>query len=212
MKSWDSSELTIIIASYRYGHLAANCIESVLSQTCKPGKIMFLDDGVGDCEHLKDLYKDHDIEWVLRDENMGAAENFHDALMRVKTPKYMLIGADNWISSNTVEALSSVSADMITYDIIITGELKDKWVGYSIHKKDLTRLPSGDYYWKRDHLWHGSIVWDTEKAKSVGGYHKASHVEDKDLWKKMVSAKSTVAHVPQGLLFYRRHSENFIKI
>ena len=45
--------LTIVIASYRYGHLAAHCIESILSQTKAPEKILFVDDGVGDCGHLE---------------------------------------------------------------------------------------------------------------------------------------------------------------
>ena len=34
--------LTVIVASYRYGHLAAHCIESLLSQTKAPDKILFV--------------------------------------------------------------------------------------------------------------------------------------------------------------------------
>ena len=40
--------LTVVVASYQYGHLAAHCIESLLSQTKAPDKILFVDDGVGD--------------------------------------------------------------------------------------------------------------------------------------------------------------------
>ena len=43
------STITVVIASYQYGHLAAHCIESVLCQSRKPDKILFVDDGVGDC-------------------------------------------------------------------------------------------------------------------------------------------------------------------
>ena len=36
--------ITVVISSYKYGHLAAHCIESVLCQTKKADKILFVDD------------------------------------------------------------------------------------------------------------------------------------------------------------------------
>ena len=33
--------ITVVVASYRYGHLAAHCIESLLSQTRPPDHIIF---------------------------------------------------------------------------------------------------------------------------------------------------------------------------
>ena len=35
--------ITIVIHSYKYGHLAGQCIESLLSQNYKPEKILFID-------------------------------------------------------------------------------------------------------------------------------------------------------------------------
>jgi hypothetical protein len=58
---------TCVIASYHYGHLAANCIESVLCQTKKFNTILFVDDGAGDCEHLIKIYPE--VEFVLRENN-----------------------------------------------------------------------------------------------------------------------------------------------
>ena len=73
------STITVVIASYQYGHLAAHCIESVLCQSRPADKILFVDDGVGDCNHLPKIYPE--VEYVLRDINMGTAKNFHDMLM-----------------------------------------------------------------------------------------------------------------------------------
>ena len=41
-------DVTVVVASYKYGHLAAHCIESLLSQTRLPDRVLFVDDGVGD--------------------------------------------------------------------------------------------------------------------------------------------------------------------
>jgi hypothetical protein len=54
--------ITVVISSYKYGHLAAHCIESVLCQTKKADKILFVDDGVGDCHHLPKLYPSIEVD------------------------------------------------------------------------------------------------------------------------------------------------------
>ena len=42
-----ADDVTVVVASYKYGHLAAHCIESLLSQTRLPDSVLFVDDGIG---------------------------------------------------------------------------------------------------------------------------------------------------------------------
>ena len=91
--------ISVIIASYRYGHLAAHCIESLLSQTTLPSRILFVDDGGLDCSHLPSLYPD--IEYIFRQKNLGVVDNFHDMLSKVNTEYVLFIGADNWLRSES---------------------------------------------------------------------------------------------------------------
>ena len=202
--------ITVVIASYKYGHLAAHCIESVLCQTKKADRILFVDDGVGDCNHLPKLYPN--IEYIMRETNLGTVANFQDMLNRVETDKCMFLGADNWLRADTLELLDKNNTDIVTYDIIITGELSHKFSSY--HKNDITPY-QGDFYWSRKMAHHGSMLYNTYLAKKVGGYAinpgGVNSEEDWVLWNRMVSAKATISHVSEGLLYYRRHNENFIK-
>ena len=203
--------ITIVIASYGYGHLAAHCIESVLSQTVLPSKILFVDDGAHDCLHLESLYPE--IKFIHRQKNLGTVANFQDMLMRIETEYVMFIGADNWLRSDTVELLSKEKADIVTYDIVVTGELKDEI---------LARVPgecftvNGDHYWNRKDKHHGSMMYRTHLGKQVR-YEKrypdsTSHSqEDWRLWEMMLATGATVSSIAEGLLFYRRHRENFLK-
>jgi len=202
--------ITVVIASYRYGHLAAHCIESLLSQTTLPTRILFVDDGGLDCNHLPSLYPD--IEYVLRDKNLGVVDNFQDMLSRVNTEYVLFIGADNWLRSDAIELLSKTSADIVTYDVIVTGELKEDI---------LMRLPiqafpyQGDLYWNRQEQHHGSMMYRTALGQKIG-YKKrfedgAHPQEDWNLWDKMLQQGATVTSLKEGLLFYRRHRENFLK-
>ena len=209
--------ITVIVASYRYGHLAAHCIESLLSQTKKPDRILFVDDGAGDCSHLISLYPQ--VEFILRDKNLGTVDNFQDMLERVQTEYVMFVGADNWLRSDAIEKLSEANGDIVAYDMVITGELKDEM--YQQVPQHMT-IENGDYYYSKDNdLWkaHGSMLYRTELAKSVGGYRPNNNQirdghpeEDFSLYNRMIMVPGTVSsHVPLGLLYYRRHKENFLK-
>ncbi len=201
--------ITVVIASYRYGHLAAHCIESLLSQTVSPSRVLFVDDGVGDCEHLPSLYPT--VEYVLRPENLGVVDNFQDMLSRVETEYVLFIGADNWLRSDSIELLSGATTDIVTYDIVVTGELKDEI---------LTRVPGqtypylGDFYWDRQAQHHGSMLYRTALGKEIGYQNRSVNAhpqEDWNLWDKMMEQGASVASIKEGLLFYRRHRENFLK-
>lgn len=201
--------ITVVIASYRYGHLAAHCIESLLSQTVSPSRVLFVDDGVGDCEHLPNLYPT--VEYVLRPENLGVVDNFQDMLSRVESEYVLFIGADNWLRSDAIELLSGATTDIVTYDIVVTGELKEEI---------LTRVPGqtqpylGDLYWDREAQHHGSMLYRTALGKEIGYQNRfvnAHPQEDWNLWDKMMEQGASVASIKEGLLFYRRHRENFLK-
>jgi glycosyltransferase involved in cell wall biosynthesis len=198
--------LTVVIASYRYGHLAAHCIESLLSQTKQPDKILFVDDGVGDCAHLPDIYPE--IEYVLREKNLGTVDNFQDMLMRVETEYTMFLGADNWLRSDAVEKLLGLQADIVTYEIMVTGEFKMKHRDAGL--PDTNR--NGDVYWRWDGH-HGSMMYRTSFGQAAGYARREGGVnteEDHVLWDRMLEMGARRFHLSEPLLYYRRHRENFI--
>lgn len=200
--------VTVVIASFHYGHLAAHAIESILCQTRKADKILFVDDAAGDCHHLRKLYPE--VEFTFRDKNLGVVDNFQDMLFKVNTPKVLFLGADNWLRADALELLLAQDTDIVTYDIMVTGTLRE-----NIARSYPTRQRQGDLYWDRTGSWHGSMLYNTTLAKKAGGYAKGTSVhnteEDMVLWQRMLKNGATVSHVPQGLLYYRRHRENFFK-
>lgn len=206
----------IVIASYKYGHLAAHCIETILAQTRPFDKIWFVDDGIWDCKHIEEMYGDR-LDFHENLTNLGIVENFNNALNRVDTDYVMFIGADNWLRSDALELLvdsfkEDFTPDIVTYDIMVTGELK-----YEIYiPYQLDMLPTwGDFYWNRRGRHHGSMLYRVDLAKQVGGYenNKTSTRTDEDmnLWDKMVKANAKIKSVNKALLYYRRHKENFNK-
>ena len=202
------STITVVISSYQYGHLAAHCIESVICQSRKPDKILFVDDGVGDCIHLPKIYPE--IEYVLRENNMGTVANFQDMLMRVTTDKCMFLGADNWLRSDTLEILDKIDADVVLYDIVVTGDSKRGLINR--HGNEMSPF-NGDLYWDRYNKHHGSMLYNTKLAQSIG-YKSTGGInseEDQYMFYEMKKRNAKISWIKEGLLYYRRHRENFIK-
>ena len=73
----------------------------------------------------------------------------------------------------------------------------------------------GDLYWSRQERHHGSMMYRTALGQKIGykkRYEDGVHPqEDWNLWDKMLEQGATVASLKEGLLFYRRHRENFLK-
>lgn len=211
--------LGLVIASYQYGHLAAHALESALSQSVSFDKIWFVDDGVGDCDHLVRFSQYDIVLKIFRKHNLGIIENFNDVLINsVDTDYVIFMGADNWLQSNTCSSIKEVLQteipipDIITYDIMVTGQLKSE-----IHKfyaNDMSTY-KGDYHWKRQFKHHGSMAYNVQMAKELNGYahNKTSQMTDEDLnlWNKMMNARAKVYYIPDTFLYYRRHKENFNK-
>ncbi len=200
--------LTVVVASYHYGHLAAHCIESLLSQTRPPDQILFVDDGIGDCKHLPEIYPE--VTYIFREGNLGTVDNFQDMLMRVTTEYTMFLGADNWLRSDAIETVMNETpeADIVTYEVMVTGEFK-------MNHRD-AQLPdvmrNGDVYWRWNGH-HGSMLYRTSYGQSAGYAKRDGGVnteEDHVLWDRMLELGAKRVHLEEPLLFYRRHRENFI--
>jgi hypothetical protein len=139
-------------------------------------------------------------------------DNFQDILSQIKTEYVLFIGADNWLRSDAIELLSKASADIVTYDIVVTGELKEEIL---VRVPGETLSYQGDLYWDRQDQHHGSMMYRTSFGQKIGykkRYEDGAHPqEDWNLWDKMIEQDATVVSLKEGLLFYRRHRENFLK-
>lgn len=193
----------VFISSYKYGHLAAHAIESVLAQTKQPDFITLVDDGIGDCEHLRKLYPE--IEIIKRHRNLGIVNNFNEMLNHARIGRMLVLGADNWLHPETLKLLHSrENADIMTYDAYLVGPWDNS--KRAIYDQD------GYTCWKTNGTPHGSALYNVALAKQVGGYEASGNKhteEDSMLFNKMIKAGATVNYVERPLLYYRYHRSNF---
>ena len=115
--------ITVCIMSYKYGHLVAQAIESVLSQTKRPDRIIVVDDGIGDCSFVSK----YPVDLIERKQNLGIVENFNQTLNEVNTDKVLFLGADNWLRPDALELMDNCQADIVSTDIALFGTEADSF-------------------------------------------------------------------------------------
>jgi glycosyltransferase involved in cell wall biosynthesis len=200
--------ITVVIMSYKYGHLISQSIDSVLSQTCPPDEVIVIDDGAGDCKHVPHLYSD--VTFCERPNNLGQVKSFQEALGMVTTDRFMMLGADNWLRLDALEKTSSKITDIVSYDLIIVGTERNT---FSEKLCECSKSDDGTYYWNRFNKHHGSMLINTKIGKSIGyGSYisiDGNICEDRYIYDGMMNNGATYSHIHEGLLFYRRHKDNF---
>ncbi|KAI9011665.1 nucleotide-diphospho-sugar transferase [Hyaloraphidium curvatum] len=211
---------TAIVVSYRYGHLAAHALETALAQTRPFDFIWFADDAAGDCAHLPALYPE--VSFFLRRERLGTVANFQDLLDRVSTERFAFFGADNWLREDLHERLASHAADAVKYDLAVVGDPRGESYAVRHHggpaRRQMRREP-GWWHWDMSSLHSGSMLLRTAAVRAAGGYAGTSRragmgaearrtEEDRDLYAAMLARNASVVHVPEALLYYRRHRAN----
>lgn len=213
--------ITVAISSYKYGHLLSQAIDSVLSQTLLPDKILVVDDCGGD--NTSEIANRYGIECIKRTKNLGVVDNFNDILFNhVNTEKLMFLGADNWLRPDALEKMN-LDYDIVSCHMYLTGNAvhnlklqeNDKYYykdGYWIRKLK----NYNDFKWKlnRSNVLHGSSLYNTKIAREIGGYKamptkNGKTCEDWHLWREMSKAGARCYNVQEPLIYCRKHNDNF---
>lgn len=118
--------ISIIIPVYKVEAYLADCINSVLAQTCTDFELILVDDGSPDsCGELCDRYAARDSRIsVIHQENGGLSAARNAGLDAAKGEYIMFVDSDDWIEPDTLEVmlplLQNTGADLAVCSFQIT--------------------------------------------------------------------------------------------
>lgn len=221
--------ISVVIVSYNYGMYAAQAIDSILSQTKMPDRILYVDDCSTEGDVGCEAAKNFGVDVIRREENYGVLKNFQDILFnQVTTDRMIMLGADNWFRNDAIEKMSAVDADIVSTDYYATGSgvketkiaANPKYIyenGYYIRK-----FPHYDSPEKikakiiNKNFIHGSSLFNVNMSRECGGYQVMTPningkklCEDWGNWRGMIAGGAKVKHIPEPLLYYRKHRFNW---
>jgi len=219
---FSQTRVSLIIANYNYGHLAAEAIESALNQTVPPDDMLFIDDAsVDNSIEVAERYRDR-IQIVRNEQNLGIVANFNKAVSLTTGDYICFLGADNCLRSDYVEkcklALDTHPEAAIAYTNVVLFGPRAEVLAKKVQARPLSGF--NDFYlWEfpafnqqtskllqQQNFIHGSSMYRRVAFQEAGGYQNSELPEDHNLFYRMVKKGWQAVLCPDFLLEYRQHS------
>lgn len=204
-------KISINMVTYNRAHYIAEAIVSVLEQSFHQWELIIVDDGSTDkTEEVVKTFisKDDRIKYLRNSENFGVVKSRNIALGK-SVGKYVAVldSDDIWCDKDKLkkqfekieEGFVLVGASVVT--------INEKG---NLLKKIIRPLSDGDI--RRNILYknpfaHSSVVFDREKALSIGGYKDFKVGEDYDLFLRL-GLVGRICNLKGIMLKYRLHGNN----
>jgi len=222
---FSESTVSLIIPCYNYGHLAAEAIESALSQVYPPDEILFIDDAsIDNSVEIAKRYEPR-IRVEVNEKNLGVVDNFRKAVELTTGDYICFLGADNRFRSDYIEKTKTVLDSHPDVAIAYThfvlfgqrAELEAKRTKANPHPvvpsfflREFPADPQGNV--ERENYMHGSSMYRRLAYEEVGGYSSDFLAEDHSLFVRMLSSGWKSKLVDAYLLEYRQHSKDQINM
>lgn len=203
-------EVAVVIPCYRYAHLLAEAVASVVAQTWRDLHIVLVDDGSPDdtaavAAALIAKYPQRRID-LVRQPNQGLAAARNAGVRATRSPFVLPLDADDRLAPHAIERL--VQALELGAGDVATP------LGRTFGDEDrrLVTLPA-----TRSRLLAGNCLvycslYRRELFERIGGYggNLRAGYEDWDFWLSAHEAGARFVHVPEELFLYRRHGTTML--
>jgi len=199
-----SNDITVIIPSYNYSQFLDKAIESVVSQSLKPKRIIIIDDGSTDNSlEIANKYQKKGVE-IISKQNEGVIATKNLGIKLSETTWTVFVDADDILDKKYLEKLYML-ASRKHCDVVYT-DMEYIGAKTGIHKSgsfSYSRLLSGNFI-------HNSALISTTYLEQVGGYKSEMKdgYEDWELYISIAEVGAKFGYYPKPIFYYRQHSKD----
>ena len=195
----------------------ATSIESMLNQTVKSDDFVIIKDGplTDELNAVVDKYatiKENNIRVLSLEVNSGLGAALDSGLRQCKNELIARMDADDISLPTRCEKLLKLFEQ--DPDLAIAGTNIDEFdddpnVIISSRVVPSTHEEIKKYNRRRQAFNHPSIMFRKSEVLRVGSYPHIKHMEDKDLFFRMLNMDCKAANIPESLLLFRSNKDSF---
>lgn len=216
--SKDSALVSIIMPAFNAEKYIGQSIQSVMAQSHKNWEMLIVDDGSTDNTAAvikRYAEKDNRIKYIYqKNQRQGTARN--NGIRNSSGRILAFIDSDDlWRPekiTRQLEVLFENEADLIFSDgYYFRRQPGDMQQGFKTKIGKHSGIQAIDSFITNNRVVMSSVLVKKEAVESVGGFHEdpTMHVEDYHLWMKMLLNGAVFMGVPDRLMYYRLHAEQF---
>jgi glycosyltransferase involved in cell wall biosynthesis len=205
----DEPFVSFLLPAYNAEGTVVQAIDSVLSQSGAPFELVVVDDGSTDdtAGRVLEAIKGDARARLIRQENQGTGGALRTAIEHAKGQWFIMLGADDWLSSNSLERRIAFMQANPGYAIYSTAF-------YYVYDNETQELfPDWDtarsvtFEQEIEFPWINGLSLFSRKAyEATGGFDSRFYNEDYDLWLRMLLHGYRHIFQPEPLAYYRIHS------
>lgn len=199
LKSSSSPVITIVIPVFNQEKYIGRCIRSVLSQQFPREKfeIIVVNDGSTDkSAYAIDVFDD-ELTVINNNKNLGLPTSLNIALSQIKSPFFVRVDADDFISSYFLSFLYGFIEDNDYMDAVSCDYNLVDDQGVVISRKNCMEDPIGC-----------GIIFRTDQIINIGAYDEDFLLhEEQDLRLRFLK-KYKIHRLEMALYRYRKHDQN----
>ena len=218
---WKSPPLvSVLLPVYNGSKYLLEAIQSVLSQTYKHFELIVVDDGSTDSslEILSEIAKrDERVRVLTSSENCGIVSALNRALSVAKGTFIMRMDSDDICTPQRLEW--QVQYLMTHPDISVLGGYVEMFSSSDSSSTKIVRHPTNPALLHFSMflyctIVHPSVLMRISVLRKFNGYRSShNHVEDYDLWLRMLQSPSIrMTNLPRVVLRLRKHEHNISRV
>ncbi len=204
-------KVSVILPVYNGEQFLREAINSVLAQTFTGFELLLINDGSTDgSEAIIQSYGDPRIVYIKNEKNSGLISSLNKAVVIASGDYIARMDADDiclperlqlqtqWLDDNPSTAV------VASFNILIDENgheqgFSEKDRRYVTASQIRSRMP------KENCLTHPSVMGHTEIFKAYSYSFSQPHIEDYDLWLRLLADGHVLEKIPKPLLLYRVH-------
>ncbi len=209
--------ISIILPAYNSMQFIGQTIESLLNQTFTNFELLIINDGSTDgTELIIRSYTDNRIRYIKNEVNSGLVYTLNKGIELSRGKYIARMDADDialpqrlakqhqWLEQRPLTSVVGTLISFIDLDNHVTGHWK-------LDKQNTTYKAMYHTMPRENCLAHPAVMLRTEVVKKYKYALYQQHIEDYDLWLRMLSDGVVFEKVPEVLLQYRVHPQSITK-
>lgn len=202
--------VSVLMTAYNREMFIAEAIESVLASTFENFELIIVDDfSIDNTVNIAKEYQSNDsrVHVYINAQNLGDYSNRNKAISYAKGKYIKFVDSDDKIFPETLKIMFSEMMNNPEAGFGVSSRTEIKSTLYYPHEAYYL------HFFERGLLNYGpsGTIIDHEKLLSCGKFKEIRNVSDFDMWLRM-AALFPVLELPKGLVYWRQHNDQEIKV
>jgi Glycosyltransferases involved in cell wall biogenesis len=206
--------ITVLMPAYNAERFIGKAIESILNQTYKDFEFLIINDGSTDAtESIIQSYSDSRILYIKNDKNIGLIATLNTGINMANGEWIARMDSDDVALPQRLEYQKNYfdehkETDVLATTIIFMNESGETTGTWSLDQKTINPNDIKSALIRENCIAHPTVMCRTSLLQKFRYRSNSLHIEDYDLWLRLLNRGYYFAKINTPLLYYRVHTES----